>query len=68
MAGRLSELRAGMLLPPERFLVLISLRRSNDLRTIFQLERFQLKYPVTLSGMRLVAKCLNQLHHLVLQI
>jgi hypothetical protein len=47
---RLSDLRAGLTLPPGRFLVLISVRGWVDLRAIARLEGLrQLKNPMTLS-------------------
>jgi hypothetical protein len=51
MAVRLSDLCTGRRLPPERFLVLISVRRWVDSRAIVQLERLgTFKNPVTTSG------------------
>jgi hypothetical protein len=63
MAVRLSALRADRFLPPERFLVLISVRGRVDPRAIVRLEGLeQLKNAVTSSGLamfRLVAQCLT---------
>jgi hypothetical protein len=70
MAVRLSALRAGSPLPPERFLVLISEEAVNP-RAIVGLEGLgQLKNTVTSLGMepatfRLIAQCLNQLSYRV---
>jgi hypothetical protein len=51
MAVRLSALRAGRTLPPERFLILISVRNCVDPRDIMRLERLgQLKNLMTSSG------------------
>jgi hypothetical protein len=71
MAMRLSALRAGRPLPPGRFLVLISVRNSVDLRAIVRLEGLgQLKNSMTSSVMepaifRLVAWCRKQLRYRV---
>jgi hypothetical protein len=67
MAVWLSALHAGHLLPPGRFLVLISFRGRVDPRAIVQVGGLgQLKIPMTSSGIepvnfQLVAQCLNQL-------
>jgi hypothetical protein len=71
MAVRLSALQAGRLLPPGRFLVLISVRGWVDPRAIVWLEGLgQLKNPLTSSGIepatfQLVAWCHNQLRYCV---
>jgi hypothetical protein len=58
---------AGRPLPPERFLVLISVRGWVDPRAIVRLVGIgQLRYPITSSGtepaiIRLAAECLNKL-------
>jgi hypothetical protein len=71
MAARLSALRPSRPLPPERFLVLISVRALVDPRDIVQLEGLgQLKNPTTSLGVepmtfRLVEKSLNQLRYRV---
>jgi hypothetical protein len=63
----LSALRAGRLLPPGRFLVLISVRDRVDPRATVRLEGLrQLKNPMSSSEIesatfRLIAKCLNEL-------
>jgi hypothetical protein len=52
MVVRLSALRAGRPLLPERFLVLISVRGLVDPRAIVRLEELgQLKNPMTSSGL-----------------
>jgi hypothetical protein len=64
MVVRLSALHAGRPLPPERFLVLFTVRGWVDLKAIVRLEGSrQLKNPITSSGttpatFRLVAQCL----------
>jgi hypothetical protein len=69
MAVRLSALCIGIPLPPERSLVLISVRGWVDPRAIVRLEGLsQLKNPMTSSGIepatiRLVAYRLNQLRY-----
>jgi hypothetical protein len=51
MAVMLLALRAGRTLPPERCLVLISVRGRVDARFIVRLEGSnELKYPITSSG------------------
>jgi hypothetical protein len=51
MAVKLPALRSGRSLPPERFLILISLRGWVDPRAIVRLEGLaELKYPMPLSG------------------
>jgi hypothetical protein len=56
MAVRLSALSAGHTLPPEIFLVLISVRGSVDPKAIVLLERLdQLKSPVSPSGLEPVS-------------
>jgi hypothetical protein len=51
MAVRLSALQAVRLLPPGRFLVLISLRGWGESRVLVRLEGLgQLKNPMTSSG------------------
>jgi hypothetical protein len=65
MVMRLSALRAGRTLPPERCLLLISVTGRIDPRAIVRLEELgQLKNLITLSGIesatfRLVAQRLN---------
>jgi hypothetical protein len=67
MAVRLSALCTGRPLPPEGFLVLISVRDWFDPRAAVQLEGLgQLKNPMASSGIEtttfwLVAQCLKQL-------
>jgi hypothetical protein len=67
MAVRLLASRAGPSLPPERFLVFISVRGWVDPRIMGRLEWLgQLKNPMTPSGIepatfRLVTQRLNQL-------
>jgi hypothetical protein len=62
---------AGRPLPPGRFLVLISVKRRVDPRSIVRLEGLgQLKIPMTSSGLepaafRFVAQCLNQVRYRV---
>jgi hypothetical protein len=71
MAVELSVLRPYCLLPPERFLVLISVRGRVDPRAIVRLEGLsRFKNPVTSSEMelvtfRLIASYLNQLRYRV---
>jgi hypothetical protein len=71
MAVRLSALGAGLLYPPGKFLLLISVRGRVDPRAIVRLERLgQLKNSVTSSELepatfRLVAWRLNQLRYRV---
>jgi hypothetical protein len=70
MALRLSALRAGRPLPPERFLVLISVWVPVGPRAIVRLEGLSKLKKSTLWGLepvtfRLVAKCLNQLRYRV---
>jgi hypothetical protein len=73
MAVRLSALRTGHSLPPERFLVLISGTGLVEPRAIVRLDGLgELRNPVTSLGIepatfRLVAKCLNQLRYRVLR-
>jgi hypothetical protein len=70
MAVRLSALRAGRPLPPGRFLLLISVRGSVELRAIVRHEGLgKLKISAS-SGLepatfRLAASCLNQLRYRV---
>jgi hypothetical protein len=71
MAARLSDLGSGLLSPPGRFLVLISVRDLVDLRVIVRLDGLGLlKIPMTSSGIehasfRLSTQCLEQLRYSV---
>jgi hypothetical protein len=73
MEVRLSALHAGHLLPPRRFLILISVKGLIESRATVRLEGLgQLKSPMTSSAIepatfRLVAQCLNQLRYRVPQ-